>query len=240
MKTLTTLTAISCSTFCALAQPASAPLGFDVASIKPSPPIPTGPNHSMFVGMKRDPVRVSFSNVPLKYLIRTAYDFDTSARIEGGPGWLDSDMYDVTGTFPASTTNDQMLRMLQSLLSDRCKLAVRRESRVQAVYAFVVAKAVQNSNSTIQLIGVTGTAAAKDTSNCITSPSRNWVTSCTTSWRGPSSIRPAFPALGMSCWTGRPSTRQATIPRRPDLRSSRPSRSNWASSSKPSARQSNI
>ena len=94
----------------------------------------------MFVGMKRDPVRVSFSNVPLKYLIRTAYDFDTSARIEGGPGWLDSDMYDVTGTFPASTTNDQMLRMLQSLLSDRCKLAVRRESRVQAVYAFVVAK----------------------------------------------------------------------------------------------------
>jgi len=76
----------------------------------------------------------------MKYLIRTAYGIDTTAKIDGGPGWLDTDMYDVTGTFPAGTPNDQTLLMLQTLLAERCKLAVHREAKEESVYAFTVAK----------------------------------------------------------------------------------------------------
>jgi uncharacterized protein (TIGR03435 family) len=90
--------------------------------------------------MRTDPGRVTFSNVPLKNVIRTAYGFDTNARIDGGPGWLDTEMYDAIGTFPPNTPSDRMPLMLQTLLAERCKLAVHREARDQAVYAFVVAK----------------------------------------------------------------------------------------------------
>lgn len=98
-----------------------------------------GPGRSVYVGMKTDPGRTSFSHVPLKVVIRTAYGFDTNAKIDGGPGWLDTDMYDVTGTYPAETPKEQTLLMLQTLLAERCKLAVHRENREQPVFAFTVA-----------------------------------------------------------------------------------------------------
>jgi uncharacterized protein (TIGR03435 family) len=123
----------------ALAQSPASPIAFDAVSIKPSPP--PGPNRSIFVGgPRRDPGRVTFSNIPIKYVIGTAYGIETNARIEGGPSWIDSEMYDIVGTLPAATTSDQVLVMLQTLLAERCKLAVRHEARDQAVYAFVIAK----------------------------------------------------------------------------------------------------
>jgi uncharacterized protein (TIGR03435 family) len=140
MRTALSISLTFCALGCAIAQSTSALPAFDVASLKPSPPIPTGPNRSMFVGMRSDPGRVTFSNVPMKNLIRTAYGFDTDSRIDGGPGWLDSEMYDLVGTFPADTPNDRMPQMLQTLLTERCKLAVHRETRDQAAYAFVVSK----------------------------------------------------------------------------------------------------
>ena len=140
MRTVPSVSLIFCALGCAIAQSTPGLPAFDVASVKPSPPIPTGPNRSMFVGMRTDPGRVTFSNVPVKNLIRTAYGFDTNARIDGGPGWLDSEMYDVVGTFPADTPSDRMPLMLRTLLAERCKLAVHHETRDQAVYAFVVAR----------------------------------------------------------------------------------------------------
>lgn len=140
MRNIGIFASILCVAYGAFGQTATTGPAFDVASIKPSPPVPTGPNRSMFVGMKTDPGRVTFSNVPLKNLIRTAYDFNTSARIDGGPGWLDTEMYYATGTFPAGTPNERMMLMLQTFLAERCKLAVHHEARDQAVYAFVVAK----------------------------------------------------------------------------------------------------
>jgi uncharacterized protein (TIGR03435 family) len=125
---------------CGAAQAPSTLPVFEVASIKPSPPFSPGPNRSTYMGMKRDAERLSISNVPLKFTIRTAFDFNTNERIEGGPGWLDSEMYDIIGTFPTDTPADRVLLMLQSLLSERCKLVAHRETREQPVYAFVPAK----------------------------------------------------------------------------------------------------
>lgn len=112
---------------------------FDAASIKPALPVGAGPGHSGYVGMKTEPGRTSLLAVPLKFTIRTAYGFDTNARIDGGPDWLDTEMYDVIGTYPADTPKEQTLLMLQSLLADRCKLAVHRETREQPVFALAVA-----------------------------------------------------------------------------------------------------
>ncbi len=115
------------------------PPAFDAASVKPSPPPSTGPNRSMFVGRKTDAGRITFSYVPLKVVIRTAFGIDTNSKIDGGPGWLDTEMYDVTGTYSADTPKDQTMVMLQSLLAERCKLVVHRETREQPIFAFTVA-----------------------------------------------------------------------------------------------------
>ncbi len=69
----------------------------------------------------------------MKFVIRTAYGIETNARIEGGPAWIDSEMYGIVGTLPATATGDQMLLMVQTLLAERCKLAVHHEARDQAV-----------------------------------------------------------------------------------------------------------
>jgi uncharacterized protein (TIGR03435 family) len=112
---------------------------FDAASIKPAPPPNPGPGRSMFVGMKSDPGRVMFSYMPLKSIIMNAYGLETSRKIDGAPGWLETDMYDLTGTYPADTAKEQTMLMVQSLLAERCKLAVHRENREQSVFAFTVA-----------------------------------------------------------------------------------------------------
>jgi uncharacterized protein (TIGR03435 family) len=139
MQTIMRLGLILFASGGALAQSPPAPIAFDAASINPSPP--PGPNRSIFVGgPRRDPGRVAFSNIPMKYVVRTAYGIDTNARILGGPAWIDSEMYDIVGTLPATAGTDQMLLMVQTLLAERCKLAVHREVRDQAAYAFVVAK----------------------------------------------------------------------------------------------------
>ena len=67
----------------------------------------------------------------------------------GGPYWLNSDRYDVeakaaAGAVPADLStkarDDRIRLMLQVLLADRFKLALRRESSERSVYGLVVTK----------------------------------------------------------------------------------------------------
>jgi uncharacterized protein (TIGR03435 family) len=67
-------------------------------------------------------------------------------KLSGGPGWLDTDTWDIAATLPPNMPADrqelmrQAYLMLQALLADRFKLAVHRETRDQPVYELVVAK----------------------------------------------------------------------------------------------------
>jgi uncharacterized protein (TIGR03435 family) len=63
-------------------------------------------------------------------------------RAEGrGPGWLDSDLYDLDAKAEGAASLDQTIgRVLQVFLEDRCKLKVHREARETAVYALTVAE----------------------------------------------------------------------------------------------------
>jgi len=118
-------------------------LAFEVASVKP--------NRS---GSQREPFsylpsgRISGTNVTLRRLVELAYDLE-SYRLAGGPAWLDSEHYDIEARAEAGAVSPapvaresihQMQLMLQTLLADRFKLTVHRETKEGAVYALVVAK----------------------------------------------------------------------------------------------------
>src|SRR6185503_16449909 len=77
---------------------------------------------------------------PVHVLIQAAYNV-SSFQVAGGPSWVAVDRYEIHATATANATPDQMRGMLQSLLADRFKLALRRETRTMPVYELVVANA---------------------------------------------------------------------------------------------------
>lgn len=110
---------------------------FEVAVIRPNlAGSSAGTSFNVFEGG-----RVKITNEPVKLLIRTAFQIQ-NAQIAGGPGWLDTDRYDIeakTGR-PEKIGPGQMSPLLQNLLADRFKLKFHREMRELTVYALVVAK----------------------------------------------------------------------------------------------------
>ena len=113
--------------------PSAPPPAFDAASVKRSPPQPSGRGGS---NMRADPGRLTATNVPLKRYLIAAWelkDYQVSA-----PDWMNDERYDVAATMPAGTPPHEVLLMLQALLVDRFKLATHRETKELAVYALVV------------------------------------------------------------------------------------------------------
>jgi uncharacterized protein (TIGR03435 family) len=113
--------------------PASSPQ-FEVASIKPN----TGGGRNRMIRMAPGG-RLNVENLPLKFLVRIAYDVK-EFQISGGPSWIDSDSYDVTAKAESNFSPDEMRPMLQALLADRFKLAIHRETKEAAVYELTAAK----------------------------------------------------------------------------------------------------
>ena len=86
------------------------------------------------------------TNVPLRNLIRFAYDVDES-RLTGGPDWIRTERFDVNATadedLPTWTPAGPppvVLSMLRALLADRFKLTTHKETRELPVYALVKAR----------------------------------------------------------------------------------------------------
>jgi len=65
----------------------------------------------------------------LKQIVQEAYDLAPTVGITGGPGWSDSDRFDIDAKAedPSKTTDAQLHQMLQQLLGDRFKLKLHRE-----------------------------------------------------------------------------------------------------------------
>jgi uncharacterized protein (TIGR03435 family) len=113
---------------------------FEVASIKPAPP-PTG---GMILVMmsggpgSADPGRVTFTNMTVKNILMRAYEVK-SYQISG-PGWLDSERFDIVAKVPQGATKEQFALMIQNLLAERFKLTLHHEKKDLPMYALVVAK----------------------------------------------------------------------------------------------------
>lgn len=114
---------------------------FEVASVRraASPPAGAGVRDSARGGPgTSDPGQVTYTNLRLKDLLLTAYglkDYQIS-----GPGWLDSERYDIAAKIPAGTNQEEFARMLQNLLTERFKLKLHRESRELLLYELAIAK----------------------------------------------------------------------------------------------------
>jgi len=131
-------TAIVVSSLCvglvgAQSQPTTRP-EFDVASIKP--PNPTGDRGT---NMSTEGGTLRMHNATLRFCIMAAYSVQ-DYLIEGGTSWIDSDRFEIVAKAPASTRQDQLIPMLQTLLADRFKLSVRRETKQRPVLALTVGK----------------------------------------------------------------------------------------------------
>ena len=114
----------------------TAPSEFEVATIKPSTSEP-GPRWFRFI----DAHRWTAFNQTLKQCIAQAYGLPP-ALISGGPGWVDSDRYEIVAIEPGETrpsAEENMLRF-RNLIADRFQLRFHRERRQAAVYNLVVGK----------------------------------------------------------------------------------------------------
>jgi uncharacterized protein (TIGR03435 family) len=120
----------------ALSAQGQAPPAFEVASVKIAPPR-TGA--AALIATDTDPAIVRYANITLKNLIAIAWRFD-SRLILGGPAWLDDQLYDLAAKLPPGAASDRVPAMLQTLLAERFKLAVHRETKEQSVYFLVPGK----------------------------------------------------------------------------------------------------
>jgi uncharacterized protein (TIGR03435 family) len=125
------------------AQTSSAPAlvaPFGVASIKPSASGEMNRGFRRFAGGGLDTV-----NITLKMLISFAYDLPGD-RILQGPSWLDSDGYEILAKpdheagQPVDTSMRAIRIRTQSLLADRFKLALHKETRQLTIYKLLVDK----------------------------------------------------------------------------------------------------
>jgi uncharacterized protein (TIGR03435 family) len=115
-------------------QAPATPLSFEVADVKV--------NKSGEVRMAVDfqaGGRLDMHNVPLKVMIIMAYHVRADA-LSGGPGWLESERFDVVAKAAQTTSPDEMRRMLQTLLAERFKLAIHRDQKVMPAFGLMLGK----------------------------------------------------------------------------------------------------
>jgi len=86
--------------------------------------------------------QVTVTNMTLGALIRLVYQVEPF-QLSGGPGWLDSEHYDILAKAEANTAPPQIMGLMRSLLAERFKLMAHTETRELPVYDLVVAKAGQ-------------------------------------------------------------------------------------------------
>lgn len=133
---------------------------FEVASVKPVNP-PAGPH---VVSLIINHGKLNIEAAELRQIVGLAYGVQR-VRVLGGPGWTDSDQFDIAAKAEsADATRDEVRNMLQTLLAERFRLAVHRETKVVPAYSLVLAKsgsklkvaAPDRKSSMAQTIGPNG------------------------------------------------------------------------------------
>jgi len=110
---------------------------FEVASIKPSPP--ASPDRLISGFQTPGGGRFNAISASLRMLIIFAYNVK-DFQVSGGPGWANSERYDIVAKGDGNATRPEVRLMLQALLKDRFKLALRNETKDAPIYELVVAK----------------------------------------------------------------------------------------------------
>jgi uncharacterized protein (TIGR03435 family) len=114
---------------------------FEVASIKRG--ASASQSMDLPVGVSYKPGgRMIATNAPLRLLIQFAYAVHDAphsqplraSQVVGGPAWIDSEGYNIEAKPEANTDQKHAWLMLQTLLADRFRLTLHRETRDLPVY----------------------------------------------------------------------------------------------------------
>ncbi|MGA8014087.1 MAG: M56 family metallopeptidase [Candidatus Acidiferrales bacterium] len=116
---------------------------FESVSIRPN--LSGGPR-TLFI----HPGNFTMTNMPVRSLVEFAYDVKAADQLSGVPDWLTAEQFDLEAKesdalnqqldkLPPEQREQQLKRMLQSVLADRFKLKVGYETKVLPTYALFVA-----------------------------------------------------------------------------------------------------
>ena len=117
-----------------------APLAFEVATIKESPPLEPAKMMSgqIRVGMKIDGARAEYNFLSLADLVCAAYKIKSYQLT--GPDWMKTVRWDIQAAIPEGATKEQVPEMLQDLLKQRFKLEIHKDTKDHNVYALIQGK----------------------------------------------------------------------------------------------------
>ena len=115
---------------------------FEVASVKRAD-LSNGANAAGISGKiiggpgSVDPGQVTGTRITLSTLIRAAYDVLPDQL--SGPGWMQTERYDIVAKVPPGPSKDVLKAMLRNLLAERFRLVIHRESKEFEGYALTIA-----------------------------------------------------------------------------------------------------
>jgi bla regulator protein blaR1 len=110
---------------------------FEVASVRPSKPGNIGGISVRFLPSGL----YTASNMPLGLLIRNAYGIRLPLQLVDAPDWIESARFDISAKAAVNQPSRELQQLLlQSLLTERFKLRVHRETRELPIYALVTAR----------------------------------------------------------------------------------------------------
>jgi uncharacterized protein (TIGR03435 family) len=133
---------------------------FEVASVRaaefPNPGRGGGGPQQFRAGMQLDAARLDWGFASLADMIQ--YAFGVKNYQVSGPDWMRGSRWNVVARLPEGASQDQVPRMMQTLLAERFQLKVHHQKREQPVYALKIAKgaprleaiAPSNDDSTAQ------------------------------------------------------------------------------------------
>jgi uncharacterized protein (TIGR03435 family) len=117
------------------AQPAAEPAlptTFEVAAIKPSK---ANDNNS---SANSTNARITMTNLTLRQIVLYAFTLQEHQLV--APAWLADERYNVDAKAETSVGGKQLTVMMQTLLADRCKMVIHRETKSMSGFALTVAK----------------------------------------------------------------------------------------------------
>jgi len=129
---------LSFAALLAFAQTGDAPPAFAAADVRVSPKV-----QNQFV--RTGPVRAGRYEVKqatMVDLIHLAYEIDPD-KVLGGPSWLEMNRFDVIAKVPEGSAPDAVKPMLQTLLAERFKLVIHKETKPLPTFALVAGKKPQ-------------------------------------------------------------------------------------------------
>jgi len=126
-----------------LAEPQGPPMRFDTASVKPN----KSGAEERYIRIDPRGGSLTVVNLQLRALITFAYQIQ-SFQLEGGADWIASERFDILGKpereVPSTGAffdgHDPLRMMLRTLLADRFKLVVHKETKELPIFELVLAR----------------------------------------------------------------------------------------------------